>query len=374
MRRSTYLLTIALIAPVVLLAQGRIAEIWTQPAVFKADEQVTLFFDVTGTELADINEDIYLWSWYPSEPDAGNGANSSDFAKLTKVEGNVWKISMIPTEYYGVEASQISAFYGLLKTKNFSKATGAFAPDSDPPNHISIYGLNTIQGEAIIDYHPKQFKLDRPLSVLVNANNTWPDKCEGNPVQGELANAPNVHVHSGINTWSKVVENNPANANKTKLTHLGGGIYRWDIIPNEYFDLVTGFPVENISMVFASSDWAFIGKGANCSDFFIDVPALPDMPVPKLSFFPSKFSSKDIFCIIRKDNEPFVNALNYSISSGGKTFTGTFEGTNKEFTAYVNLVDQLKEAGSVDKIKVVITDNTGRKVLDSDIPLVKLNQ
>jgi len=35
--------------PFAAMAAGRIAEIWTQPAVFKADEPVSWFFDVTGT-------------------------------------------------------------------------------------------------------------------------------------------------------------------------------------------------------------------------------------------------------------------------------------------------------------------------------------
>lgn len=371
-KKILYLLISVLLVPIFSMAAGRIAEIWTQPAVFKADEQVTFYFDVTGTDLADITEDIYLWSWFPTEPDAGNGANSSDFAKLTQVNGNVWKITMTPTEYYGVGASQITAFYGLLKTKNFSKASNAFAPDQDPANDIRIYDLSTIKGEAILDFKPKQFTLDRPLSVLLNANNTFPDQCGDNPIKGELANAPNVHVHSGVNTWSIVVENNAANVNKTGLTHLGDGIYRWDFIPNEYFGLAEGFAVTNISAVFASNNWAFIGKNVNCTDFFIDAPVIPDIPIPDLVFFPSKISKKDILSIIRTDNEPYVSALNYTITAGSKILTGSFTGTNKTFTAYINLPDELKEVGTLDKIQIEIKDNTGRIVSKNDMPLVQL--
>lgn len=374
-KRTLYIIMLALLTPLVTLSAGRIAEIWTQPAIFMADEEVTIFFDVTGTDLAEIDEDIYLWSWYPTEPDAGNGANSSDFAKLTRVDGNIWKITMIPTDYYGVEASKVDYIYGLLKTKNFGKATDAFAPDSDPPNHISIFSLASFQGDAIIDYFPKQIKTNRPLSVLLNAANTWPDKCEGNPVQGELANAPNIHVHSGINGWTTVIENNPSNTNKTKLTHLGENIYRWDFVPNEYFGVQAGSLIQNFNMVFASNDWAYVGKGENCTDFFIEVPTTPEVPeapTPQLSFFPSKFSAKDIFCIVRKDNELNVSSLSYTISAGSKTISGSFEGSNKEFIAYINLVDALS-GEQTEEIKMVITDNKGRKVLDNDIPLVQLN-
>lgn len=374
--KTLYTFVLAVLVPVFSIAAGRIAEIWTQPAVFVPNEEVNIFFDVTGTDLADSEEDIFLWSWYPSEPDAGNGASSSDFAKLTRVEGNIWKITMIPTEYFGVEADKVDFIYGLLKNKDFSKATDAFAPDSDPPNHISVYSLATIKGDLIIDHFPKQIKADRPFSVLLNAANTWPDQCGENPVQGQLANAPNVHVHSGINNWSTVVENNPSNVNKTQLSNLGDNIYRWDFIPNEYFGVEKGTVIQNFNMVFASNDWSFIGKGENCSDFYIEVPAAPVTPeekIPQLSFFPSKFSAKDIFCIIRKDNETNVNALNYNISADGKSINGKFEGSNSEFVAYINLTDVFNDGTSPEKIKVVITDNNGRKVLDSDIPLVQLN-
>lgn len=367
------ILLLFVFAPFLTMAAGRIAEIWSQPAVFVADEEVTFFFNVSGTDLADTNEDIYLWAWFPSEPDAGNGANSSDFAKLTQVKDNVWKITMIPTEYFGVEANNISEIYGLLKTKNFGKQTDAFAPDSDPANHIALYSLQTIKGDdAILDFYPKHFSQDRPLSILINANNTWSD-CETSAAQGKLAGAPDVRMHGGVNGWDIQVMNNAENKSKTTLTHLGDGIYRKDIIINDYFGLAENYTVTGINMVFADQTWAYQGKGENCADFYIEAPEIPDAPIPALYLFPSKFSANDIFVIVRKDNETNVSALNYKITAGTKTISGSFEGNNKEFSAYINLVDELAGTKNIESINVVVTDNTGRKVFNSDIPLVQLN-
>ena len=374
-KKIIYTFLVVLLLPFVLFSQGRIAEIWSEPAVFVADEEVTFYFDLTGTELAAVAEEqgVCVWTWFPADPGETWGSPSED-AQLEQVDGNVWKWVITPTEFYGVDASSISAFYGQLQTHSGNKIS-LFAPDQDPPNHIAIYGLNTIKGDdIIIDYFPKQFSLDRPLSVLLNAGNSYPDNCGDNPILGELANAPNVHVHSGVNDWAVVVENNPANVNKTELTNLGDGIYRWDFIPSEYFGLEEGMPVTNISAVFASQDWSFIGKNVGCSDFFIDVPEQPEIPIPELIFFPSKVSKKDILCIIRSENEPFVSSLEYTITASSKTIKGSFEGNSKEMIAYINLANELSDSGDLEKVHVLIKDNTGRVVSENDIPLVQLNE
>jgi hypothetical protein len=371
MKKIICLSLISLTLPVVALAQGRIAEIWTQPAVFKADEPVSWFFDVTGTPLDGESEGIYMWSWFPKEPDAGHWSNPSSFAALTQVEGNIWRFDLTPTEYYGVPADSITAFYGLLKNKDGSKVTDAFAPDQTPANDIRLYDLSTIKGTALLDYYPKDFTVDRPLSVLVNTNNTW-SGCETTAVQGDLANATNVHVHGGVNYWNIVVENNATNLSKTELTSMGDGIYRMDWILKDYFALPDDYELNNINMVFANDTWSHMGKAQSCADFLITAPEAPVEPVSELIFFPQKISRKDILIIIRKKNESFVTGLTYTITAGAVALTGSFEGNSNEMTAYIDLVTGLKDLTNPDKINVVIKDNTGRTITNTDIPLVSL--
>ena len=59
-------------------------QFWTVPAIYAFDEEVTWYFDVSGLGFEE-GLDLYLWAWEPSEPDAGNRDNSSDFAKLEYV-------------------------------------------------------------------------------------------------------------------------------------------------------------------------------------------------------------------------------------------------------------------------------------------------
>jgi len=372
MKKIVYTLLFALLAPFWLMAVEPIAEIWTQPAVFKADEQISVFFDVTGTALDGISdaEGVRVWTWFPNNPD-DNWSSPTDKTKLKHVEGNIWRWDLKPTELYNVPADQITALFGQLQNYSGSKITDAFA--SDKGNAIAIYSLNTISAaDGIIDYYPKEFKQDRPLSILINANHTWSD-CETTPTQGKLASAPDVRMHGGVNDWEIQVMNSTENLAKTQLTDMGNGIYRKDITLNDYFGLSADYQVKTINMVFADKTWAYQGKGVSCLDFSIQAPEEPEVVIPKLIFFPQKVSQKDLLCIFRQNNEANVSKLTYTITAGSKTLNGDFEGTVKEMIAYVNLVDLLKDAGTLEKINVVIKSGAGKKLSESDIPLVQLN-
>jgi len=42
--------------------------------------------------------------------------------------------------------------------------------------------------------------------------------------------------------------------------------------------------------------------------------------------------------------------------------------------AYIDLATNLKDVASLDKIHLVITDNIGRTITDTDVPLVQLTK
>lgn len=348
-------------------SQGKIAEIWTQPAVFLPNEEVTIFFDVTGTALAGEAGPIYLWSWFPSEPDAGHWASSSEFARLTQVDGtNVWKITMTPTAYYGVDASQIFSLYGLLKLKDGSKATDAFAPDIG--NAINLYDMNNIKGSKIIDFYPKTIPGNRPFSILLNTNNTWSGCDPGPGTQGALSTAPDVHMHAGLNDWSVIVENNPANLGKTQLTSLGDGIYRMDLVPWEYFGAEV--QIRKFNAVFASADWSKLGTDKNCADFLLTPVGV--VPVEEgFKFFPQKLTQKDLFSVIAVNDNGQVTSLNYTITAGSKTIQGTFEGTRPTYQAYIDLATGLKGEPGLTKFHLNVKGSNGITLLDTDFTLME---
>ncbi len=66
---------------------------------------------------ADSSKDLFIWTWKPFEHPAGHplangfGAqawkNSNDTLKMTKEADHIYSYTMIPTEFYGVDAATV---------------------------------------------------------------------------------------------------------------------------------------------------------------------------------------------------------------------------------------------------------------------------
>lgn len=345
------------------------AKIWTYPVVYALDQEVTWYFDMTGTNFNE-GQDLYLWAWSPSEPDAGNFDNSSEFAKLEYVGDMVWKKTLTPTKYFNTTVANIESsagFWMRLKGKGNEKQSDVIqAP-------WSVGDIKTFKesGNAVQIY-PEKFYIDQPLSLLVNANLVWTGA-----VQGGLA-GEEIHLHSGLNNFAEgaIVEYQawiPEVSAKTKLTPIGDNIYKIDFIPREYFGLDEDFVMENIEFLFPAKDWAKVGTAEGGKNFVVLAPGVVAPPDPVFYFFPQKFTQYDILTLVRKNNEKKSQGLIYTIVAGGKTITGEFTGKAEEMRAYVNLLQGLAGATNLDKINLEVKDKNGSEILKTDIPLVPLS-
>lgn len=345
------------------------AKIWTYPVVYTLDQEVTWYFDMTGTNFNE-GQDLYLWAWSPSEPDAGNFDNSSEFAKLEYVGDMVWKKTLTPTKYFNTTVANIESsagFWMRLKGKGNEKQSDVIqAP-------WSVGDIKTFKesGNAVQIY-PEKFYIDQPLSLLVNANLVWTGA-----VQGGLA-GEEIHLHSGLNNFAEgaIVEYQawiPEVSAKTKLTPIGDNIYKIDFIPREYFGVDEDFIMENIEFLFPAKDWAKVGTAEGGKNFVVLAPGVVAPPDPVFYFFPQKFTQYDILTLVRKNNEKKSQGLIYTIVAGGKTITGEFTGKAEEMRAYVNLLQGLAGATNLDKINLEVKDKNGSEILKTDIPLVPLS-
>lgn len=348
---------------------GTPAKVWTYPVIYALDQEVTWYFDMTGTGFTE-KQDLYLWAWSPSEPDAGNFDNSSDFAKLEYVSGMTWKKTLTPTKYFnktvaGIEAS--AGFWMRLKGKGNEKQSDVIqAP-------WSVGDIKTFKesGEAV-QIFPQKFYLDEPLSILVNAEKLWVGGTQSG-LAGE-----EIFLHSGLNNFAAgaIVEANMGNPDlvkKTRLTPIGNNIYKIDFIPREYYGVGEDFVMENIEFLFPTKDWAKVGTNEGGKNFVILAPGVPIPLDPIFSFFPQKFSQFDILTLIRKNNEKNSQGLIYTITAGTKTITGEFTGNKDEMRAYINLFQSLSTEPSIDKINLLVKDKNGAEIIKTDIPLVPLS-
>lgn len=100
------------------------------PSLFRAGDQITLTYDVTGTSLASLN-DAYLWLWIPDKTinaryninPANSNPSASENAKFAKsiVEGNTFfTITFTPAEFFDGSIDAETNIGMLLKGNDWS--------------------------------------------------------------------------------------------------------------------------------------------------------------------------------------------------------------------------------------------------------------
>lgn len=350
---------------------GAPAKVWTDPVIYTFDQPVTWYFDMSGTGFVD-GQDMYLWAWSPSEPDAGHFDKSSDFAKLEYVGNMVWKKTLTPISYFNVSVADIMGSAGFWMRL---KGLGNTVQSAVIQVPWSVTDINTFKdsGKAV-QIFPEKFYLNEPLSILVNIDKVWTGA-----VQGGLVGSESIYMHSGLNNFAAgaIVEANmgvPELVQKTKLKDIGNHIYKIDLTPSVYYGVPDDYVMENIEFLFPSKDWVKVGTDAGGKNFVVLAPGVPIPPDPELYIFPKKFSQLDIVTIIRKFNEKFSTGLTFTITAGSKTITGDFTGTKDERRTYINLLNELGTQPALDKIKLVIKHKNGAEILNTDIPLVPLSE
>jgi hypothetical protein len=336
-----------------VLEAGDIFKIWSNPVIYNYDEKVSWYFDLTGTTFNE-NDDVYIWIWSPSEPDAGNWNNSSEFAKLTNLGNMVWRFDLTPTTYFKRTPAEIKASTGFwlrLKDKTGTKQSSV--------GQIAVTDFSAFATSGkVIDFYPQKFYLNQPLSIIFNSN----------LVPG-FAGATGVYMHSGLNNWDLQQQYQawlPDVVTKVQLVDMGGGIYRKDLVPAEYYSTPDGYVMNVLNFLFVKDNWA-----ATTPDFILYAPNVPIPPDPVLTFFPIKISLKDILVITRLHNTA-GQKVSYSIQGGTKTITGTFTGGMDTQSAYISLVSSF--AGmDISKLSVTLTDQKNKILFQGDLPLVKLD-
>lgn len=400
------LFTLLCLLPLAMYAGGQkvgTPKCWTVPAVYTADEKVTFYYDVTDVGFPE-GVDLYLWAWQPTEPDKGNGDNSSDFAKLTYHGDNIYSITMVPTQYFNAPLSDFEkddwpGFWQQLKTKKDEIWSSEFAaPDSRAVINDFKKSGNAIQfysgkGKTSADFTDK-FTLDQPLTVLVN-----PDLYKlGGRTMTEIskdANFVQFGAHAGLNDWAiqqTLDVWRPDCLKKVEVKKLSNGLYAWNIgVPSEYFasnpqdagqpaketkladpKFKEDFELENLTYLIVEVIKDAKGAnawGANSGDQMQKAGKASPYPDPSFSYFPSKVSLKDILTLTRQWNEKTAGDLKYTITAGSKTLTGTMPGVRDKREVTLDLNKEFQGVTATE-MQVKIDKANGANVIDTTIPLV----
>lgn len=146
------------------------------PAIFSAEDEVTLTVDVTGTDMAG-QTDAYIWLWWGDGSIKGplndEWGNSPEIGKMTHVSGNKWSFTFTATILWGRPPADLTMFGFLVKTKTGSLQTGdyksfAFDPLIFVPTMLRVFPTKASNTDIIT------VNFDRTLGGTVDEQRMTP--------------------------------------------------------------------------------------------------------------------------------------------------------------------------------------------------------
>ena len=287
--------------------------LYSIPAAFDANEDVTIYLDVTGTTLDGEAGTMCFWSWSDAGDNKNNGGWGTFGNILTKVEGkdNLYSATVNMAKDYPAGATQIQ---GLVVKQDASAQTG----DSDP---LLPYNFGRVGASSAVIY-PSAFSATTPVSIIANITGSAID-----------VNTAAVHLHSALDNWSGSNVPYDSDKNKTALSKVEGyeGVWRISFIPSEYYDIPENQKIINIMAVFNNGSWDQEMKD-NGNDFSFVPSAGVDGPTGA-KFFLSEFALDDVLPIMVNTTGLDEEDPLYGYNDNGMVFTVTLsdngEGVNQ---------------------------------------------
>lgn len=253
---------------------------YTVPAVFTATDRVTIYYDMAETGFND-GEDLYLWCWQPTEPDAGNWEASSEFAKLKYHGDYLYSQTFVPADYFFQNQTRFATkqelidfmmnptdgwgeagYWARLKSKDGSRQSGVFCINHTRDELVNFKesGKETLVmsgSGANSQYagYTDKWTMDKPLSILFNGDLV---KIEGKTLNEIGAEGKMIGTHAGIQGIYTDMNDNeieydfsdppapninqqwniwrPGCLDKASLRNCGNGVWKWDVeTPQRYF-------------------------------------------------------------------------------------------------------------------------------------------
>lgn len=184
---------------------------------------------------------LYLWTWNPAELPAsdpnsnGSWTSSNTNLEMTNEGGDIWSFTMIPTEFYKVEAGKVYERDFSLLVKAFDGTGGGGGGcDEDKTEDLQILVDPPVEPAKIIAGFPSVAKTDDVVTIIYD--NTIEEKVS---MQNLPDNAPLYFMVELVLDDSSVVkpyqfftiQNNP----ELRLNGRGDGTFRSTFVPEDHF-------------------------------------------------------------------------------------------------------------------------------------------
>jgi hypothetical protein len=235
------------------MASAAIAQkAYVLPSPTDASSEMTLYIDLNQSEDGIQNNGlvgllnafpdtaVYLWTWDPAGPAAGNGDwdNSADHQQLTKVGDKLYSMTFIPTEYYGVDGPQLFSrgISCLAKLKNGNEVEGFPFEAKSEDLHVDIIPKLC---DARICVFPELREPDDYISITYDNNQEF--LYDG--LQEMNANECFIYLLGKVDAFTSyeyVMEDEVTQTPELQLTSIDDGVFRTTIIPEDLFAPLLG--------------------------------------------------------------------------------------------------------------------------------------
>jgi hypothetical protein len=227
------------------------------PSPTNANGTVDIYIDVAQTtgglkailnNHPDAQDSVYMWTWQPAGPACGNGewGNSNDCMLLTQVQGLLYKMTVVPTQFYsGITPLNLyqTGISCLAKLKSgYAYADDGVGEAKTEDLHIDI--VPALCADRICLF-PEAAKQDDFLSITydnlqetdANLQNLGTDECY-----------IFLRAFTGSFTYFDVaIAANVTSTPSLKMKDIGGGKFRITFIPEEFIPIPAGSTITKLA-------------------------------------------------------------------------------------------------------------------------------
>ena len=239
-----------------------------EPYPFTKHDEITVTFDATRAWPGDTDglidaDKVYFHSGVVlSHPDSTNWQNvvgtltDDGLGLMTEVADNIWQITLIPKDYYGLEEDE-EAFKLAMTFRDADNANVGLGF-----RNSAIY-FNIESDRPFVTIEPPAFEIDDEITITFNAR-------RGNR---ELVDADKVYIHSSVDlsntttpqntAWQHTVGDWGQDNGIGQMTAVPGETDLWEItlVPKDYYGLNTGDIAYWLAAVFRNADGSKKGTG-----------------------------------------------------------------------------------------------------------------
>ena len=122
----------------------------TAPAAFFGSEEITIYLRVVGTDLEDAEGPIFMVS-------GANGSTMDQSLEATKLDDNIWTVTLTPDDYYGTTVETIAG----KVTDGGGKETNSFS--------LSAFDPSELDG-VMMKWYPATAIYSENVSIIFNSN------------------------------------------------------------------------------------------------------------------------------------------------------------------------------------------------------------